>query len=126
MILGKIVGKTTTSSFKFIVSNKAKRFEFIQVNHSDYGYVLCQIVEIERDSEKTIAKCSVIGYKEGGIIKRPRIPFEPEMEVLKAEDSFISDIIQLNNSKDGAYIGLLDGKHIIGRNYRKESSPINH
>ena len=112
MILGKIVGKTTTSNFKFIISNKAKRFEFIQVNHSDYGYVLCQIVELERDSEKTIAKCSVIGYKEGGIIKRPRIPFEPEMEVLKAEDSFISDIIQLNDSKDGAYIGLLDGKHI--------------
>ena len=42
MILGKIVGKISTTKFQFkVTSVKAKKFEFIQVSHPDYGFVLC-------------------------------------------------------------------------------------
>jgi len=112
MILGKIIGKTTTTHFKFLVSGNAKKFDFVQVYHKDYGYVLCQISDLERDFEKTIGSCVVIGYKDGNVIKRPRIPFELDIEVLKAEDKFISEIIKLEGSENGAYIGKLEGKEI--------------
>ncbi len=112
MILGNIFGKTTTTKFKFLVTGKAKKFDFIQVHHPDYGYVLCQIAEIERDEEKTVASCSVIGYKDDGHIKRPRVPFHSDTEVLLADNDFIGDIIKLDKSDKGAYIGLLDGKPI--------------
>ena len=112
MILGRIAGKTTTTNFKFLVTGKAKKFDFIQVYHPDYNYVLCQIAEIERDEEKTIAKCFVIGYKDDGHIKRPRIPFHSDTEVLLAENDFISEIIKLDKSDKGAYIGFLDNKLI--------------
>ncbi|MBC8444283.1 ATP-binding protein [Candidatus Woesearchaeota archaeon] len=112
MILGKIFGKTTTTNFKFLANSGAKKFEFVQVYHKEYDYVLCQISELERNEDSLVGKCVVIGYMDDGLIKRPRVPFEPEMEVLKAEDEFISKIIQLYKSKDGAYIGLLEGKSI--------------
>lgn len=114
MILGKINGKTTTTRFSFIVeSPKAKKFDYVQVLHEEYGYILCQIVEMTRDSEKTIAFCNILGYKDKrGRIKQIRTPFMPGSEVLFAQDKFISDVIKLDSAKEGAYIGLLDGKSI--------------
>ena len=111
MILGKIVGKISTNEFNFLVEKQTKKFEYLQVYHPVYEYVLCQVVEIETDHEKTIAKCQIIGYKEGGRIKKLKIPFEPSSEVLKAEDELIKDIVEIE-TKNGAYIGDLDGKDI--------------
>jgi len=112
MILGKITGKLSTLNFDFIVENLARKFEYVKVAHIEYGFVLCQIVELERDPEKIIAKCSIIGYKDNeGRIRQIRTPFEPGTEVLKADDEFISDIIKIN-TKEGAYLGKLDGKGI--------------
>ncbi len=111
MILGKIFGKITTKHFQFLVEKETKKFEFVQVLHKVYDYVLCQVVEIER-TDKDIAKCIVLGYKEKGIIKPTMIPFEQNSEVLRAEDEFIKSVIQLKESEKGAYIGKLDGKEI--------------
>lgn len=112
MILGKIHGKTTTIGFKFIVDREARKYDFVQIMHSRYGYVLGQIVEIEMDEEKTLAKCQIIGYKDrDGTIKQIRIPFAPKSEVLLAEDKFITDMIQIN-TKSGAYMGYIEGKTI--------------
>jgi uncharacterized protein len=112
MILGKIFGKITTSNFKFLVEKETKKFEFVQVLHKVYDYVLCQIIEIER-TDKDIAKCIIIGHKDDkGRIKPIRIPFDQGAEVLKAEDEFIKEIIQLEETDKGAYIGKLDGKNI--------------
>jgi len=47
MILGKIFGKITTTHFKFLIEKETKKFEFVQVLHKVYDYVLCQVVEIE-------------------------------------------------------------------------------
>ncbi len=114
MMLGKIIGKTTTTRFSFLVeSSKAKKFDYVQVLHEEYGYILCQIVEMTRDSEKTIAYCNILGYKDkSGRIKQIRTPFMPGSEVLLAQDKFISDVIKLDSAKEGAYIGLLEGKTI--------------
>ncbi|MFQ5475059.1 MAG: hypothetical protein ACE5DM_04450, partial [Candidatus Nanoarchaeia archaeon] len=65
MILGKIVGKTSTNGFQFLVEKPTKKFEYVQVPLSDKGirYVLCQVLELEQD-DKIIAKCIPLGYKD--------------------------------------------------------------
>lgn len=112
MILGKITGKVTTNQFQFnVTSPNAKKFQFIQVNHSDYGYVLCQIMELERTSEGTVSSCNIIGYKDmEGRIRGIRTPFQLGTEVLEAEDSFIKKVIEFKG--EGACIGKLEGKDI--------------
>ncbi len=112
MILGRITGKTTTSEFKFTAEKEVKKFEYIQVYHEVYEYVLCQIVEIEKQEKETIAYCQAIGYKDNGRVKKPRIPFTPGTEALEAEDEFIRNIISLEKTGEPAHIGKLDGKDI--------------
>ena len=113
MILGHIVGKVTPTDFSFKLEKETKKFEYIQVYHQAYDYVLCQIVELERNSNETIAKCKTIGYlNKDGKVRQIRIPFEQGAEVLEAEDEFIKKIIRLDEEKQGAYIGKLDGKDI--------------
>lgn len=111
MILGKLTGKSTTNEFKFIVEKETKKFEFVQVHHKAYGFVLCLVNELEADQNKTIAYCSVLGYKEKDRVKKLRIPFEPNSEVLRAENDFIKEVIKLD-SEHKAVIGKLDGKDI--------------
>ncbi len=112
MILGKITGKITTTHFDFLIEKQTKKFEYVQVLHKVYDYVLCQVVEIER-TEKDIAKCIVIGYKDDkGRIKPIRIPFDHGTEVLRADDEFIKKVIKLEDDTKGAYIGKLEGKDI--------------
>lgn len=113
MILGKIVGKTTTSQFRFSMEKPADKFTYIQIHHGDVGYVLCQIVEIEKSGEQTMASCQVIGYKDNdGRIRSLRQPFEPDTEVLVAQDSFIQEVVQLSSDTNGAYLGKLEGRDI--------------
>ena len=111
MILGRITGKITTNEFKFIVEKETKKFEYVQVYHKAYDYILCQVIELETDHDKTTAYCQVLGYKDKGRIKKPRIPFDQGSEVLKAEDQFIKDVVKLESEYKG-FIGKLDGKDI--------------
>ena len=62
MILGKIFGKVTTNEFKFIATAEVKKFEYIQIYHGVYDYVLAQIIELEKTTDSTIANCQIIGY----------------------------------------------------------------
>ncbi|MBT4651717.1 ATP-binding protein [Candidatus Woesearchaeota archaeon] len=112
MILGRIVGKVSTTNFQFSVSSsKTKKFQFIQVNHPEYGFVLGQVMELIRSVEGMTARCNVIGYKDlDGRIKGIRTPFELNAEILEAEDSFIKKVIELKT--EGGFIGKLEGKEI--------------
>lgn len=116
MILGKIIGKVTTVEFEFFVTNEqnAKKLEFVQVIGEDKKYYLCQIAELYRDSEKTIAKCRIIGAKdsESQRILQPRIPFRPDSEVILASDSFIKDLLLDKDSSNSALVGNLEGRNI--------------
>ena len=111
MILGKIIGKVSTTEFKFKVEKETKKFEYVQVYHKAYEYILCQIIELETDDTGTTAYCQILGFKENGRIKKPRIPLEPGSEVIKAEDDFIKKVVELETDF-GGLLGDLDGKDI--------------
>ena len=106
MILGRIVGKVSTKNFNFRIENRAEKFEYIQVMHEG-KYVLGQIIEIEKDIEKAIAICNIIGYRNNNILTGLKTPFEPGIEVLRAEENFIRETLGLEKSRNGAYIGKL-------------------
>ncbi len=111
MILGRVIGKTSTKQFAFKVEDKAHIFEYIQVMHSSGVFVLAQIEEIEKDSERSVAFCHVIGYRDDeGRLQMLKSPLDPGIEVLRAEDDFIKDILGLEKKKNSAYIGILDGR----------------
>jgi len=113
MLLGKIFGKVTTKEFKFLAEAEVRKFDYVQVYHEVYEYVLCQVVELEKQENMTTALCQIIGFKDKeGKIKKLRIPFEPGTEILSAEDKFISTIIKLENTDTGAYLGKLEGRDI--------------
>ncbi|MFH1456423.1 MAG: ATP-binding protein [archaeon] len=111
MILGKIIGKLSTTDFKFEVKDRARKFDYIQVIHNKGFYVLAQIIEIEKDNECTIAKCKVIGYrnKENRLCGL-KFPLEPNSEVLKADDEFVKVILGLEEKNNYAYFGSLEGR----------------
>ena len=117
MTLGKIIGKTSTNGFKFLVEGNARKFDYVKVKILETSTeeqktheVLCQIIDLEREENVIIAKCNSIGYKDEKI-KQPRVAFIPGTDVKKAENEFIKQIIEIE-TKEGAFIGKLDGKNI--------------
>src|SRR3990167_10197738 len=107
MMLGKIIGRTSTMSFQFLVKGPAKKLDYVWIPSKDYD-VLAQIVEIEKSNEESTAYCNIIGYRDG-TLKHLRGPLEPGSEVLKAEDVFIKNTLGLGEIKNGAFIGHLNG-----------------
>lgn len=107
MILGKITGKVNTNKFQFLAGTPIKKFEFLQVMHKEYGFTLCQIIDIIKSNDNTTAECHVIGYNEEGEVKQIESPFEPGTEVLSASEDFIESVLDTKKS-EGAYIGKLD------------------
>jgi len=110
MIVGKITGTTSTKEFDFIAQKKINKFEYLQVYNDNGKYCLCQVVDLLRDSEKTIAKTQVLGYREDNRIKTPRLPFRPGTEVLYASDDFIRETIEIG--KSGLLLGSVEGRGI--------------
>ncbi len=107
MVLGKIIGKVTTKEFTFKVENKAEKFQYVQIFH-DNKYVLAQIIEIEKDLEKEVAICNIIGFRdEDNILKTLKTPFTPGSDVLKADEKFIKQVLNLTKTENSAYIGKL-------------------
>lgn len=111
MIYGTITGTANTKEFRFLVKNPVNKFEYVKVFNDSGNFCLCQVNEIYRDEEKTIAHCNVIGFKDiDGRIKTPLLPFKPGTEVLYADDDFIREIIEINNQ--GIFLGFLEGRNI--------------
>lgn len=114
MILGRIVGRILTNSFKFVVEGNAKKFQYVQILHKDSYYVLAQIVELEKDIKETIAYCNILGYRdEQGILRPLSTPFEPGQEVLRATDDFIKKTLGLEEKENAFYLGTLEGRDNI-------------
>jgi len=112
MFLGKIIGKVTTKRFNFVAESEPRNFEYVQVFHKSYGFVLCQIVELERDVDKLLAKCIILGYIDASSkVASMYEPFQVGTEVLYAEDDLVKQIVMLKDTK-GAYIGKLRGRDI--------------
>ncbi len=108
MILGKTIGKTSTTGFDFVITGDAKKFQYVQLM-SQENFVLGQIIEIEKEKE-AIAQCIVLGYRDlGGVLRNLRVPLEPGIEVLEAQDEMIRNVLGLKEDLTYAYIGKLDG-----------------
>lgn len=111
MILGHITGKTSTHNFKFDIKGDAKKFDYVQIAHKEHGFVLSQILEIEKTSVDYVASCNAIGFRgKDNVLRGLRTPFEPGTEVLKAEDELLEKVLGLELHKNGAYVGVLDGR----------------
>ncbi|MFH1848866.1 MAG: ATP-binding protein [archaeon] len=114
MILGQIIGKVTPSHFSFKTVAEVKKFDYVQVPCKEGSFVLCQVYDLEKDAEKQLAHCFVIGHKnKEGIVKQPRVPFSPGTEVLAAQENLIKSIIELDTDSQGAYIGKLENADIM-------------
>ena len=111
MILGKIHGRTSTTKFKFLVDDDVDKFEYIQVLDKNENYILCQVIELEKDHNKNTAYCNVIGYRDkANRLRGLKSPLEPGIDVLYAEDKFVKKILGLEKSKNSAFIGTLEGR----------------
>jgi len=109
MVLGKIVGKTSTTKFKFLIEGEAKKFQYLQILHSNGNKVLAQILEIEKESNKAIAHCVVIGYRDKEVLRGLRTPLEPGSKVENADDELVRNVLGLEK-REGGYIGTLEGR----------------
>ncbi|MBN2457715.1 ATP-binding protein [Candidatus Woesearchaeota archaeon] len=113
MIIGRIIGKCTTARFEFLAEQQARKFEYCQVYHRDYEYVLCQVIELEKTADRVSARCIVIGYKDKrGRVMQIRSPFDIGTEVLKADEGFIRSIVLAEDVEKGALVGRLEGTGI--------------
>jgi len=114
MILGKIVGKTSTTDFQFAVSGDVDKFEYIQVLDKSKNYILCQVIELEKDHNKSLAFCNVIGYRDKeGRLRGLGAPLSPGTEVLYADDKFVKETLGLGKVKNAAFIGTLEGRENV-------------
>jgi len=110
-MLGTVYGKTSTTKFNFIVEGHVNKWDYVAVNHPELGPILNQVSEIEKEYDKTIAKCQIIGYRtERNFLRQPRTPLEPGSEVYIAKDDLIKSILDLR--MNGIYLGKLQGKDI--------------
>ena len=105
MILGEIIGKTSTTEFKFKIRGEAKKYQYVKIQ-AENNFVLAQIIEIEKNLDETVASCIILGYKEGNL-KPLRSPLNPGTKVEEADESFINSSLGLDAQK-GAFLGTLE------------------
>jgi len=131
--LGIIYGNVGTTFFNLRVTGRIERMEYVQVEHETDGWVLGQVIDVERKTdlslerakmisdgqevdieEKITAKVEVVGFRDSrNLLQVPRTPFRAGDPVLKATDELIRDVVGLKENTDtGAYIGLLQGHDI--------------
>ncbi|MAF50822.1 MAG: hypothetical protein CMH64_01900 [Nanoarchaeota archaeon] len=109
MVIGKIIGKTSTLDFKFKVEENAKKFQYLKIPFRN-GNVLAQIIEMEKNIDEMVASCIILGFnKEGEGLEPLLVPLEPGNEVLDADDEFVKNSLGLERG-EGAFIGNLDGR----------------
>ena len=109
--IGTVSGRTSTTSFKFVVNSLVNKWDYVSVNHPEVGPVLNQVVEVEKVDNMTYASCAIIGHRtERGFLRQPRTPFAPGSKVSIAEDNLIKSILDLR--MNGIYLGRLQGKSI--------------
>ncbi|MEM2839103.1 MAG: ATP-binding protein [Thermoplasmata archaeon] len=131
--IGVIYGNVGTTSFNILLTGEIEKLEYVQTEHEHHGWILGQIIEIERVTdftaakaveavkgasldieEKEIARVSLIGYRdERNLLQSPRTPLRAGAAVYRATDDLIRQVVGLKEgSPTGAYIGLLSGHDI--------------
>ena len=110
MLIGEIEGTTSTSQFKFRAYKEIKKFDFVAVKTELSGeekWILAQVQEVKKHPEgKTEAEGEVIGYREKGLMKRPRGALKSGSMVYKASQELISETFGLIDQ--GLFLGNLE------------------
>ena len=131
--VGIIYGDVGTSAFNLSVIANLEKMEYVQAQHEQAGWVLGQVMDMQRKTdlsldrakmislgeevpihERVAAQVTVVGYRdERGLLQVPRTPFKAGQPVYKATDELIKKVIGLKeNTPTGAYLGLLFGHDI--------------
>lgn len=111
MKLGKILGTTSTKEFQFKVDNNdfaianAKKFDFVKSYHKIYDFVYGQIIELYKENNELIAKCSIMGYYKDNKLNQILTPIDNSVEVFQVQAKEVKDFFSF--SKKGAYLGKL-------------------
>ncbi|MDG6220181.1 MAG: ATP-binding protein [Candidatus Thermoplasmatota archaeon] len=131
--VGIIYGNVGTADFEVSVTAAIEKMEYVQVRHETCGWVLGQVDSLTRKTNLSIEKAKlistgekvafeelvtarvlIIGYRDSrGLLQAPRTPFRAGESIYRASDILIKDVIGLKeDTKTGAYIGLLNGHEI--------------
>ena len=125
-VIGTIFGDVGIDSFRFSLTGKAERSDYVVATHPDCGTVLCQIDSIIRKTnytlersiekdpenrieEKVIASANVIGFRDSnGLLTTPRTPFEAGTDIRIPDTEFVRRVLGLKDDAHRcAYIGML-------------------
>ncbi|MFH1127346.1 MAG: ATP-binding protein [archaeon] len=107
MLIGEVVGKTGTKTFRFRAYKDVNKLDFVTVKNKDDQWILAQIDSVESHPDgRNIAVCLILGYREKGSLLTPKTPIKPSTLVYSADKEVIYDT--LNLSSKGLYIGKLD------------------
>jgi DNA helicase HerA-like ATPase len=127
--VGRIYGDVGLGEFRLTLANPLERGEYLSVRDEHGRMVLCQLDDVQRQSDLSVERATqlvhgasvdvseayngrarVLGYREGGLVRVPQIPFAPGASVLRAEEPLIAEVLGLkSNGNTGAYVGLLRG-----------------
>src|SRR5258706_10926296 len=129
--IGAVFGTVGSSAFRIAVSDVGlRRNDYIKVEHPTCGWVLGQVVDLQRESdvsyekaskmlsgeqvtvqEKIIASVQMAGYRDDrGILQQPETPMSAGSLIFRADADIIKNVLGLDRKvKGGAYIGLLKG-----------------
>jgi hypothetical protein len=131
--IGMIYGNVGTCDFNILITGPIDKLEYVQTEHEVHGWILGQVIEIERHTnlslerapevskgmpidieEKEIGQVVLIGYRdERNLLQSPRTPLKAGLRVFKASADLIKNTIGLKeHTETGAYIGLLSGHDI--------------
>ena len=81
--------------------------DFVAAKSDDDKWTLAQIIEINvYPDNRIIANCSVLGRREEGMLKIPRIPIKPASLVYRASEEQIRNTLCLKDK--GLYMGMLE------------------
>lgn len=106
MLIGEVFGSTGTKSFNFRAYKDTKKFDFIAVE-GEGKWILSQVENIESHPDgKSTASARVIGFRDEGILKSPKIPIKPNALVYSADGALIQDVLKFE--KSGIYLGRLE------------------
>ncbi|RLF46870.1 MAG: ATP-binding protein [Thermoplasmata archaeon] len=131
--IGVIYGNVGTTYFDCSIVGSVEKNDYIQVWHDKHGWVLGQVVDLQRRTtlgtedakaifmgedvsydEILIGRVMVIGYRDKkGLLRPPTTPFRAGEKVYRAEEDTIRRVLGLKAEKSlGAYIGKLYGHNI--------------
>jgi DNA helicase HerA-like ATPase len=126
--VGRIFGDVGLGIFHLSFLKPVERGDYLSVPDDLHGDILCQLDDLHRTSDLSLARTDdifhgtetpihenlvgrvrVIGYRDpNGIVKLPTIPFRSGAKVYLAEEKLIAGVLGLGkHSATGAYVGLL-------------------